>query len=221
VTTAEIESLANRGGSLATADFDIGSVLRYEVIPDFLTEVGEVSWRRKTATVSITVAGGKVYNLPDDFLRMVKVYLPCSTSLSNSEPPELPYIGDDPILMARAAAATVAGSPSGYFITPRAVGSSWRAISLDVPPSSAGTLICQYIAHPQFTDDVTSVDMDPFIPAPLQAGLVAGLRAEIFYDRYGEGDPRYVGARAKFDRWAKKAQDYTELGHKQYAVFVR
>ena len=45
MTTDQVESAANRG-DIATADFQLGTVLRYSVIPQFLEDCGRIGWRR-------------------------------------------------------------------------------------------------------------------------------------------------------------------------------
>lgn len=222
MTTADIENWANRAG-LATADFDIGRELRFNVIPKFLLDVGECAWTRKYGALTFA-AGEREKDLPNDFFRMLDVYIGSPGPVGVSERGKLQYIGDNPIRVAIAEGNTSPGVPTGYYIAQRAetggAPGSWKAFKLDVPTVSGCTVLYGYLIQVPFEDAATSVDLNPYIPEPLQGAVVTRLRAEIFLDRFGLADPRYETEMRKYADWLGSARMYGELGRANYAVFM-
>lgn len=214
MTTDQIEQAANRG-DIATGDMNLKMILRRSVVPQFLEDVGRVSWRRKTTPIN-TVIGDRKYALPTDFVQAHGVYLP--TDYDNS----LKYIGEDPDRLARAESNVTNGAPTGYYITQNTSGTAaWQSLALEAPASAVLALRVVYYFFARFADDSTAVDMAQHIPEQFHFGLVEGLRMEIFLDRFGQGDPRYVAVEGKYQSWVARASGRRELGTRNYANFVR
>lgn len=317
MNTAEIEAAANRG-NIATADFFAGQVLRRQIIPQFLEDVGPCSWRKRYKTIT-TVAGDQDYDLDTNCLKIWEAYRLPSPPYS-----PLKYIGEDPLAVSLAEATTTQAAPTGYYmvlngaapstafatstatlvfsaivdgavgvqtfaasgataggqiivswpatlpagVIPSAViissgtvevrllnmsgatltptiaisyyflqtitgvaAASWQAIKFQAPPDGAYSVQIVQLTYIPFVDDTTSVNLLPYIPEPLHWALVAGLRAQIFFDRFGQGDPRYDRAQAEygvpdnsdvgFSGWIGRARRQRELGRRNYFVSVR
>lgn len=318
MTTAQIETAANRG-SIANGDFNAGQVLRRQVIPQFLEDVGICSWRKRYKTVT-TVAGTQTYDLDTNCLKIHEAYRMPPVSWQ----PPLKYIGEDPLAVALAEAAATQAAPTEYYmvlngaapgttfadgsatlvfapildgnvgvqtfaasgataggqiipswptnlptgiipaarisatgvvevrllnmsgatLTPTVVmgysfvqtvtgvpAAAWQAIKFQAPPDAVYSIAVVQLTFIPFVDDTTSVNLLPYIPEQLHWGLVCGLRAQIFFDRYGQGDPRYDRAMAEygvpdnsdvgFSGWIGKARRQRELGRRNYFVSVR
>ncbi len=244
MTTATIEAMAGRG-NIASPDIDLKVELRRNIIPRFLLDIGDVSWRRKYATIPVT-APTRQYNLPNDFFKMVRFYrdmgLASNWTWSEATTPwgeitedwehwgvgiRVPgdkvgmlYIGDDPLLVAQSESSTVAGTPTGYYIVQRETGSTWKALKLNCIPDVDMILPYVYLTSPQFADDTTSVDLDPYILPEFQWGLVCGLRAEIFLDRFGRGDQRYDRENGRYEDWVMRACEHQAQAPRNVAHFV-
>lgn len=244
MTTASIEAAAGRG-NIASPDIDLKVELRRNIIPRFLTDVGDVSWRRKYGTVTVT-APTRQYNLPDDFFKMLKLFRNLGLSYtwtwaeetrpwseiveqwshfgvgvrSGAYQGELPYIGEDPLLVAQAEANPQTGNATGYYIVQRTTTNLWKAVKLDNIPEVDSILPYVYLTSPQFADDTTSVELDPFILPEFQWGLVCGLRAEIFLDRFGRGDARYDRETERYEQWVMRAAEHKAQAPRNIAHFV-
>lgn len=393
MTTAEIETAANRGG-LATSDFNIGQVLRSQVIPDFLEQVGPASWRKRYKTIT-TTAGTQQYNLDQDCLKVWEAY-----RLPNPPFSSLKYIGEDPLAVSLAESGPAQAQPTGYYIASTAstlsgsgiatfgaiadgavgiqtfsllgavVGSnvapgwpvglpanligsmrvsatdtievsllnmsgasitpgslsftfavisgsqssaivtsgsgaltfgsiddgqvlaqtftlagavaggnispgwpsglntgiigmmrvsatntievrllnvsgatitlgaltfsagfiesgaatssaSWQAIKFQAPPDGAYSIQVVQLKFIPFGDTTTSINLTPYIPVQFHWALVNGLKAQIFFDRFGQGDPRYDRQQALYEKDIDKARAHRELGRRNYFVSVR
>lgn len=214
MTTSECEALANRDKA-ATASFNVGAVLRYKVIPEFYLRVRDASWLRKYSTLAIT-PNVRIYNVPLDCFQVRTIWAK-RTGYYLNDRDELRYIGDDPLRMAQAEMATVAGTPSAWYPVQREstdleAPDTWKAIKLDCPPAEALTLPYQYMPFLRFEDTTTAVDLAKYLPEPLHFGLVHWLRAEILADRFGEGER---GARKEMEQaltFVQLAKDFRELG---------
>lgn len=223
--TDEIEKLANRG-NVATADFDVKLVLRTVVIPAFLDDCREAAWRKKVSTLSVTQSVQTV-DLPDDFQKVLQI----SPGEGNRTLQYLRYIGEDPDAMLAAEACITPGSPTGYYITKRlppggTVGEDevWKRLKFDVIPATSFTAYYIYMLQPYFGGALATkaVNMDPYVPANLQAGLVHGLRAQILIDRYGEGDTRAKTEQEQRERYVSRALgSQKDFGRQNYATFAR
>lgn len=212
MTTAEIESAANRG-NIATADFVIGQVLRRQVIPQFLEDVGVTSWRKAYKTIT-TVAGTQYYDLDANFLKVHEAYRITNGGIDD---PPLEYIGEDPRKVALAEANTTRSAPTGYYITidgASAGAGLWRRMKFQAPPDAVYAIQVVQLTYIPFADDTTSLNLKPYIPEQFHWGLVTGLRKEIFFDRFGQGDPRYDRANADYQEWVGRAQAHRELARR-------
>lgn len=207
MTTAEIELAANRG-NLANADFVIGQVLRRQVIPQFLEDVGITSWRKAYKTIT-TVAGTQYYDLDSNFLSVHEAF-----RLPNQDDP-LEYIGEDPRKVAFAEANTVQAAPTSYYIVlDGATPAKWRRLKFQAPPDAVYTIPVVENTYIPFADNTTAVDMMPYLPEQFHWGLVDGLRTQIYFDRFGQGDDRYVEAKASYMEWVGRAQAHRELARR-------
>lgn len=203
--TSKIETFADVGG-IAQPDVDLKAVLRHKVVPEFLQLVGYPSWRRKTASIILKSDGTQAYDLPDDFGSMKEA------ALSDSYKPPLTYIGDDPAkLMAAEAAASERTKPSGYCLVRRATSELFKRIKFNCPPDQAYTCRFVYYNTAVFTDDTTAVDMDMYIPAHFQWGLIEGLKAYLYGVRRGIGDDRKADAENEFAKYVALASENPEL----------
>ncbi len=224
MTSAQIETQANRG-NIAGSDFDVKFCFRREVVPMFMLDVGEATWRKKVD--SLTVAPGDQHlNLPDAFYKMIAIITASSAASAvgsggawGGAPFGVPvfgggsgvteaaesfltkhkmtYLGESGLAMATLNLNTTPGAPSGYWITENDSG-ELKAIRFDCPSDASYTLPYVYLSHPYFSDDTTSVNMNQFIPEPLQFPLIPLLRAQIVLDRYGVDDPRYPREMEKY-----------------------
>lgn len=214
MTTDQIEAAADRG-DLGAGDFNAKMVLRHNVVQMFMEDVGRVGWRRKTYTFN-TVIGTKEYAMPTDFHEAQGVYLP--TDYDNS----LKYIGEDPDLLARAESNVTNSTPTGYYIEQGSTSpNSWQTLKFQAPAVAVLAIRVVYYRYVRFADDSTNVDMAGFIPAPYHWGLVEGLRAELYLDRFGQGDPRYAAAIGSYEKWISRAGGKRELAARNYAVYAR
>lgn len=221
MTTSQVEVLADRD-RLAGGDLNIKALLRRGVLQKFLLDVGDANWRRKYAALTVTPPT-RIYNLPDDFFWMRTVYAPWTTTgwVEGYDPPELKYIGEDPVKVVNSEVTTTAGTPSAYYIVQRASDSEWKALKLDCPPSAACTIPYIYRPYPVFENDSVDLNLNTVVPEPLQFALVCGLRAEILFDRYGQRDPRYEVEMKRYDGWVASAKEYVQPASRNYAVFMR
>jgi hypothetical protein len=64
------------------------------------------------------------------------------------------------------------------------------------------------------------VSLDQYIPEPLQAGLIHGLRAQIMVDRFGQGDQRATLEQQQYVEWVERAKNHRDLARRNYAVFM-
>lgn len=214
MTTAQIETFADIGG-ISSPEIDLKALLRRNVIPAYLSDVGYTSWRRKPHTIT-TIAGQQGYDLDTDFWQMQLV-----TLQGVAEP--LQYIGEDPekLLAAEAAATAPQGMPSGYYLGRIAVSGEFRRLMLNCLPFGTGLIRCLYYTGIHFADDTTSVELDQYIPSQFQWGLVESLKKEIFFIRFGIGDPRFVAAETAYRMQVERATDNPELARRNLPVFAR
>ena len=213
MTTDQIEVAANRG-DIATGDMNLKQILRRAVVPMFLEGVGRVGWRRVNYTFN-TVIGTAAYTLPTDFLEAYGVYLPSNFDHT------LKFIGEDPDRVARAEANATNAPPTGYYILNAAGTAAWKQLKFDAPCDAVYAMRLSYYRFGYFADDSTSVDMAFTIPEQYHWALVDGLRAEIFLDRFGQGDPRFVASDQKFQKWIGTAAGRRELAARNHANFVK
>lgn len=215
MTTGQIENAANQGG-LVTPDFPIKSVLRYKVIPDFLTEVGSPQWLKRNSTIT-TAAGTQDYALPSNFLRMRKIATP-----SNYAYDEIVYCGENEDLVTQLEQETSAGVPCRYRIIQNS-DNEFQSIRFYPKPDAVYTFPYIYVLFIPFDSETEDVDLTPYIPPPLHWALVEGLKAEVLNEAFGEGDYRFARAQREYSRWIEKANrmDLREPGPRNHNKYAR
>jgi hypothetical protein len=214
MTTTQIETYADIGG-ISSPDINLKVLLRRNVVPAFLSDVGYVSWRRQHATLALSVAGGKQYNLADDFWQMQSLTIDPDSSKS------IQYIGDDPEKVMAAELNTTPGKPTGYYLVRRVTTLLFQAVKFNYPPDQDYTARYTYYSTVPFADDTTEVELDKYLPSQFQWALVEGLKKEILFLRFGIGDPRYVAAEQAHRMWIERASENPELARRNLAAFVR
>ena len=227
MTTAVIESLANRG-NIATADFQIGLMHRLVVIPAVLEDVGDGGWRRHYATVSVTAGSTGPFSLPSDFGKMIGLYPPYKTTsdtrLSGEE--SLQFIGEDPdeVAMNLAATGVTPAPPAAYWIVADPTQSNaLKAVHTDVPADKNYTMEAVYnwvIVWPDPGTWTASVELDPYLPTELQNAIISRLRATIIADRYGMGDARYQKEYEDSNVWIERCKNKKYLARRNFTIRV-
>lgn len=202
MTTDEIINQANVGG-LAGPDLDLSTILREKVLPEFLTDIRSLDWRRCMVDLPVA-AGDRKADLPLNCEMVIEVY-----SDVNGDP--LEYIGEDPRKVMAASSASV-GTPGGYLIEQPAESGARIGIALDCPTASALTLYCWYAQAVWLAEDGTNVDLDSRMPRRWHWALVEGLKREIYRERFGESDTRYSLAAREFEAWKARAAAKRESG---------
>lgn len=212
-----VETLANRG-DLATADFQIGATLRFGVIPEFLTDVARVGWRKRTVSLTLP-QGAREVALPRDFGDMGGIWIP---PIQDPSDPGLIYFGESDVEVANAEETTDPGAPAGYYLPMASSGDlSHRAVRVDRPADRNYSLRSVYFWKIPFENDQDdSIDLDLYIPSQYQWALVDLLRAKIIDDRYSEGDPRYQAAMDSYNKWVSKVLVTRELARRNHVIYV-
>jgi hypothetical protein len=212
MTTLQVVNQANED-QLATGanDIDLEVRLRNQVIPKFEMDVGQVAWRRRTATINLQV-GVRTYDLPTDFDEILE--LPFLTGGSGGTS-EVVYVGENASKISASEADTVQGRPDGYWVTRNSSAPNlMRRISFTKLPDAAYVFRYGYLWTLEFVDSTTTVDLDNFIPRKLQWALVERLRAELLRSRVGIGDPRFVAAMQSYQEYVNDAIDLKEPGRR-------
>lgn len=202
MNTSQIELAANRG-DLATADFQIGLVLRSMVVPAFLEDVGRIGWRKNLHTVTVA-AGSRLVTMPEDFFEVADVLLAGDTK-------PLAYIGEDPTRVAQAEADSSTGALESYYLVRDPVDPNRWAVKFNRAAGSSRSVTITYYWYVAYGDDSQDVDMRRYIPEQYHWALVDLLRREIIDDRYGQGDQRYTAANLKYQDWLKRIHTKREL----------
>lgn len=211
MTTLQIETEADREG-LATADLDIKYLLRHKIIHEFLQDVGYTSWVRRTLTQTLA-AGLNYIDVPSRTVRHIR-----HVSISPDFERGLDYIGDDPYKMLTAEANTTASKPTAYYR--KFDGTEFRRISFNAPADQAYTIGIIYHLNIPFADDTSSLQLDPYIPADCQWGLVLGLQREIARRRIGTGDNRFPIYDAEYQAWIARITENKEKGGGSRRAYV-
>jgi hypothetical protein len=212
VLTSLIEQYANIA-DLSSPDINLKVLLRRNVVPAFMADVGYVSWRRTATTIPL-IAGTSAYDLPDDFWMMQVL------TLDPSDAP-LQYIGDDPEKVLSAERNVTAGKPGGYYLVRRTTSLVYKKLKFNAPADTGYTARYTYYTGPNFVDDTTDVEMDKYIPNQFQWALVEGLKKEIMFVRFGIGDSRYVASERAYGMWIERAIENPELARRTAASFAR
>jgi len=211
--TSLIEQYADIGG-LSTPDINLKVLLRHNIVPAYMADVGFVAWRRSFATLSL-MPGTTAYDLPTDFWMMQSLALDSAPSVP------LQYIGDDAEKVMAAEVSTVPGKPGGYYLVRRTTSLVFKRFKLNCTPDASYPAHYTYYSGVPFVDDTTDVEMDKYIPSQFQWVFVEGLKKEIMFIRFGIGDPRYVAAEQSYGIWVQRAAENPELARRSHAAFVR
>jgi hypothetical protein len=201
MTTSQIENAANRG-DLASADFQIGLVLRYKAIPLFLEDVGRIGWRRRTASVQISPSTRSA-TLPSDFFEASSVWVAPVDDLGDP----LKYIGETDRLVAQALDRTTGGRPEGFYL-------SGSSIYSDRPADKTYSLRVVYFYQIPFSNQSEDIDLSAWIPGQYHWALVELLRRELFFDRYGDQDPRFSTSAQLYQEWLNRITTKRELSRR-------
>lgn len=216
MTTATIESLATALVSgVAAPDLPLNVLLRKEVIPKFLIDIGSNVIRRATAVLTVVV-GTQAYDLADDFGSMVEV------AFEDNLGEPLRYIGEDTleVLAAEATTSATPDTPTGYYLTRRTTTAILKKLKLNCFPLVDDTIRYIYWSNVQFADDTTSVELNQYIPEQFQWALVEALKAKIYEARFGIGDSRYVAANQAYQEWVGRADSVRELARRNQPIFM-
>lgn len=212
--TSLVEQYANIA-DISSPDINLKVLLRHNVVPAFMADVGYVAWRRHVDTLSLSNGAGAAYDLPEEFWMMQVVTLDPNPSTP------LQYIGDDPEKIMAAEANATSGKPGAWYLVRRATTLLYKRIKFNAVPDTGYTARFTYYSGVPFTDDTTDVELDKYIPNQFQWALVEALKAQIMFIRYGIGDPRYVAAEQAYGMWVERARENPELARRTAASFVR
>lgn len=202
MTTAQIESNADPKG-LAGTYFDLKVVLRRNVVPKFLADVGYCAWRFKFATISLAASARYISISDGDFWHMKHVVI------KGYEASPLTYIGDDMKHVLTAESATITGTPEGYYLKLHTDG-TWR-VFFDVPSNATRDIVIAYDTNIPFSDDTTSINLDQYIPKQFHWALVCGLQMKLYEDRLGIEDQRYATSKQEYGEWIARASESPNL----------
>ena len=222
MTTEMIAAMANRG-SIATGDFNLNETLRYEVIPEYFGYLPEAVWRRRTSQLPIGYGNRGPHLLEDDFYSMISIHLPDANGVIHAGDKGLKFIGEDPLAIAQAESASNAQPVphiGGYYIVARESDSEMKALMLSGMPDRSTAAIYTYLVFPYFGNGGEAVEMNRYMPEPLQHGLIHLLREKIYLDRFGEGDQRAAGARQQMEAILDKARFKYALARRNYAIYI-
>lgn len=196
--TDQIISFADPGNS-ASPDIDLRAVLQNKVIPEFLLDVRAASWRRKHATLSFS--GTRSADAPGDLDSVLKIMA--------GDTAKLTYIGESDDKVMLALLDSTPDSPTGYWISAPGLASR-LAINLNCVPSAPITYSLSYLPGLYWNSD-SALNLDLYIPAPIQWTLVEGVKRELWRERAGVGDQRYVSAATEHEMWKQRALNYRDL----------
>lgn len=202
MTTGEIETHAMRGGH-DSGDFDPHGELLYNVIPDFLDEIGDAVWLRRNSTIT-SVVGERDVELPLDFWQIRKVGVPDNYAGSVSK---LAYYGENAELDVDNETVTEQNPPTSFKLTNATIGGI-RTLRFNCPPDAEYVFPYSYLCQPVFLSGEDDVSLDSYIPVRFQWALVSGLRRALYEHRFGQGDQRWIAADREYARRIDKARKW-------------
>lgn len=220
MTTTTIADLANAGRKVANTDLQL--MLRGEVIPAFLMDVGYVAWRRMTFDGDI-LAAEYVFQLPINMGEVRAAYL---TDENGEFTIELKYVGDREEQLAEFQTTTT-GIPSRFYFATglgtQVTGANPGYLLLfDCPLSEDRRVRVIGYAGSITGDDYTNeYELDNMMPRHVQPALICGLRRLIYKQLYGSGDRRYNLENEEYARWVSRIAESRESTPSTRAVFVR
>jgi len=156
-------------------------------------------WRKKRATFT-TVIGTNTYDLSKvapDFAQFDTAYLikPDGITLDGEMTPITGPTGQ-----LKASLNTTQDVPASYFID---TNTSPQELMLQAPASVAQKILFTYWAIPMVTD--TTEEDIPLVPNFLHWGLIYALERRVYEMLYGQEDPRYTVANARYEAFCEKA----------------
>lgn len=222
MTTEQIEAKADPS-NLRLADFNIKSELKFNVIPEFMEDVGYTTWRRRYVSTTLS-AGASFIDIPattTKFSHLKEVFLYPASMTNPSLDTPLPFIGEEPREVLAGKANTIPGTPSGYWL--ESDGSVFRRIYFNAPADVAYTCAYFYDTHIQFNvnNETENVELNGYIPEQFQWALVEGLKREMYRHRNGVGDTSFQIAAQAFEAWKLRAKKSPELTQKRRALYAR
>lgn len=194
MTSAEVLSKAN-SGNIASPEMDLESVLFDEIIPELLADTGRTSWTIKHTSASVT-AGNRTFDLPSDCRRVERL------SIGEDSYP-VPYVGDSQEALLASEAATATGVAVSWYYTTSSTGKVHGAVKLTAAMGDDAVVNYSY----RWSLPNSAVDLGFYIPVEWHAALIAGVKREIYLDRWGVGDKRVDAAAQKFDAWKNRIID--------------
>lgn len=202
MTTDQIITLADPGNQ-AGPDLDLGLFLRHKILPEFLFDVRGSAWRRARATLTFTAV--RTMDAPVDLDSVVEIMKADGTRLT--------YIGEDPLKVAAALLDTTPGTPIRYWVdSPGSDTTHQHAIVLNCIPAAPVTYSLSYLKGINWSDTSTALSLDGIIPQRMQWALVEGVKRELWRERAGVGDQRFIAAAKEFEDWKARAGVLRELG---------
>lgn len=219
MTTADVIELAN-SGRIASADFALDRQFRYVTVPTLINLIlrptlNDPWWLRRYLDVDVVQSDVSV-RLPVDVDTIRVAYLTATEPLT--------YIGDNYDLVVQSKFGQVAASPTSMYWIEQDTAAGfeqYKRIYFPAPLSASGTLRGIYnllIPYSSATDDI---NLDLYLPAPVQALLVEYFRLQILADRVGtHDDPRYATQSAKVDSLISQLSVLREAGQSRRAVYV-
>jgi hypothetical protein len=202
VTTDQIVTLADPS-NLASPELNLNALLRFKIIPEFLSAVRGVSWRRKYTSQNIS-AGVSTYDMVANLESIFDARLD-----GDKEP--LPYIGEHTQRIFASMSGSTPKKPTGWWLELNAT-SGLRVLHLDSSPDTSYVLRIAYLWGYQFQNDSDSVQLNTLMPERVQWALVSGLKRELQLERFGQQDPRFVVAAKEFEEAKTNARLYREEG---------
>jgi hypothetical protein len=160
-------------------------------------------WWRKRRGSFTTAIGTQSYDLsnvgskPTDFVEIDEAYLINADGVT-VENELIPVIDNEAQLAATL--NTVQDTPSSFFIDTQ---TSPTTLFLQAPSSVAQTIVYTYWAIPQSTN--TGLTTIPLVPPYLHWGLVYALERRVYEVLYGQEDPRWQMANARYQEFVAKA----------------
>lgn len=203
MTTLDIETQADPG-ELAGADLNLKLVLRQKVVYEFMHDLGYPSWARGYETKPLAAGLRYVDMTANTFRQMRNVFISPDFAEDNA----LEYVGDDDGKVLTAMATTSTQKPTAYYLG--STGSTFERIFFNAIADTAYTVGYVYYKRIPFSDNTSTLDLDPYIPEDVQWALVEGLRRYLYRERVGMEDRRYVEADQEYGRWISRLLENPE-----------
>lgn len=222
MTTTQIAALAN-AGNLAAPGTDLQLMLRGEVIPGFMMDVGYTAWRRLTHTAEM-LEDDYILQLPIHMSEVREVYVADADGKYTLDPVE--YVGDQEKMRTQFQTAT-ADIPTQFYLQAglgdQVLGANpgW-VIVFNCPFSSDRNVrVIGYLGSITNDDYTNDYELDNFIPRHIQPAIIVGLRRRIYASVFGTGDRRYQIEDAEYNRWIARLAESREGTPSRRVVYAR